>query len=185
MGCFVAGWIIAILASAFLLLAPGVGLFGLLPVTLAVIATYIILRSGGGEPEGETAPSGPATADVPPRIVDLTRLESTRTRIKGSSHVISDSGRARSGGSEYLLMREPGNPHDANAVAVYGGGRKVGYLSAARAASTAPLLDQIGADAFRVTGTGVSRNSVMLWVDAPKIAELRKMAQEIQPRGQP
>ena len=72
-------------------------------------------------------------------------------------------------------MREPDNPTDVQAVAVYGRGHRVGYLSQARAASTAPLLAQLRGDAFRVTGTGTTPNSIVLWVDAPKVDALRKL----------
>src|SRR5699024_6134859 len=38
----------------------------------------------------------------------------------------------------------PDNKHDENAIAVYGGKRKFGYLAASAAKQYAPLLDQIG-----------------------------------------
>lgn len=107
-------------------------------------------------------------------VVDLASLDSVRTRIKGSSYYVTDAERPRYGGPEYLLVREPDNAADSSAVAVYGRGRKVGHLSAARAASLTPLLDGLGADAYRVTGTGTSSNSIVLWVDAPKVDALRK-----------
>ena len=107
------------------------------------------------------------------RVADLASLESVRTRIKGSAYWVTDKDRRRYGGSEYLLIREPENEADASAVAVYGKGRKVGHLSAARAASLAPLLDRLDADAFRVTGAGTSPNSIVLWVDVPKVGALR------------
>lgn len=97
-----------------------------------------------------------------------------RTRIKGSAYYVTDVERDRYGGREYLLVREPDNAVDASAVAVYGRGRKVGHLSAARSAALAPLLDELGADAYRVTGTGTSANSMILWIDAPKVDALRK-----------
>ena len=50
----------------------------------------------------------------------------------------------------------------------------MGHLSAARAASLTPLLDQLGGEAYRVTGTGVTANSTVLWVDVPKVDALRK-----------
>lgn len=108
------------------------------------------------------------------RVVDLSGLDSVRTRIKGSGYWVTDAERRRFGGREYLLVCEPDNEADPHAVAVYGKGRKVGHLSAARAASLTPLLDQLGGEAYRVTGTGVTANSTVLWVDVPKVDALRK-----------
>ena len=39
------------------------------------------------------------------------------------------------------LRREPGNPHDANAIAVHAGGVHVGFVPRELAAELAPLLD--------------------------------------------
>lgn len=107
-------------------------------------------------------------------VVDFTSLPSVRTRIVGSAHWVSDKERRRYGGSEYLLVREPGNEHDAQAIAVYGLGRKVGHLSAAKAASLASILDRLSADAYRVTGAGADARSVQLWVDLPRVDAIRK-----------
>ena len=108
------------------------------------------------------------------KVVDLTSLPSVRTRIVGSGYWVSDKERRRYGGSEYLLVREPDNEHDPKAIAVYGLGRKVGHLSAAKAASLASLLDRLSADAYRVTGAGADARSVRLWVDLPRVEALRK-----------
>lgn len=107
------------------------------------------------------------------KIVDLAELPSLRTRIKGSAYWVTDAERRRHGGNEYLLVREPSNEHDPNAVAVYGCGRKVGYLSTAKAAALAPPLDQLGADAYRVTGAGANAQSIRLWIDLPRTPALR------------
>ncbi|MCF4121730.1 HIRAN domain-containing protein [Antribacter sp. KLBMP9083] len=109
------------------------------------------------------------------RILDLTDLESTRTRIKGPARWLRDGERKEFGGREYLLIREPDNEADASAVAVFSTkGRKVGHLSASRAASLSPILDAVDAGAFRVTGTGTTPNSTQLWVDVPKMDPLRR-----------
>jgi|SRR5665647_10325 len=108
------------------------------------------------------------------RVLDLAPLDSVRTRIKGSAYWVTDGERKKYGGPEYLLIREPENEADASAVAVYGNGRKVGHISAASAARLAPLLDQLDADAFRVTGAGTTQNSMVLWVDVPKTDALRR-----------
>lgn len=55
---------------------------------------------------------------------------------------MEDRDREAYSGREYPLVREPENKHDSNAVAVYGRGRKVGYLSTAKAAGVGPELDR-------------------------------------------
>ena len=110
------------------------------------------------------------------RIVDLSGLDSVRMRVKGVGHSVTADERDLYGDREYLLVPEPDNPTDPSAVAVYGKGRRVGYVSTSRAATVAPLLAQIGADAYRVTGTGTTPSSSMLWVDIPRMDALRKFA---------
>jgi hypothetical protein len=111
------------------------------------------------------------------RVLDLRGLESVRMRIKGPAYWLRDPERKKFGGREYLLIREPDNETDGAAVAVYGiAGRKVGHISASRSASLAPVLDGMDADAFRVTGAGVTANSSQLWIDVPKMDALRRFA---------
>lgn len=114
------------------------------------------------------------------RILDLTELDSVRMRIKGPAYWLRDTERKKFGGREYLLIREPDHETDRSAVAVYGAmGRKVGHVSASRSAALAPVLDGMDADAFRVTGAGVTANSSQLWVDVPKMAPLRRFARQL------
>lgn len=108
-------------------------------------------------------------------IIDLTSLPSVRTRVKGSAYSVTDAERRKYGGTEYFLVREPENPTDPRAVAVYGSGHRVGYLSQARAASTSPLLAELQGDAFQVSGTGTTANSIVLWVDVPTVGSLRNL----------
>ena len=126
------------------------------------------------EPRSDAESTGRrARAIDPDRIHDLRHLESLRLRIRGSFANVTDAERRKYGGREYLLVREPQNPHDGNAVAVYSGDRRVGYVTAARASSLAPLLDRLEADAFRVSGEGVNSSSIRLWVDVPRTPPLR------------
>lgn len=130
--------------------------------------------------ESERAPGAPLV--VRPRrvkidelrVMDLSGLDSVRLRIKGSAHSVSDAERRRQGGPEYLLIREPDNEVDPTAVAVYGlRGRRVGYVSATRGAMLSPLLAQLDADAFKVSGEGATRRSIVLHVNVPKADALR------------
>ena len=112
-------------------------------------------------------------------ILDLRELSSSRFRIVGSSYWVTDAGRYKHGGSDYLLVREPKNKWDANAVAVYGKGRKVGHLSEAKAAVLAPILDQLTFDAYRVGGAPPEGNSTRMWVDVPALPTLRTFAKSL------
>jgi hypothetical protein len=103
-----------------------------------------------------------------PRI-DLRELPSSRFRIVRTAYWLRDDERARYGGQEYELVREPENKHDENAVAVYGRGRKVGHLSAAKAAALASDLDRLGPASFIVSGDTVSEASMKMWVDIPRV----------------
>lgn len=107
--------------------------------------------------------------------VDLRELPSSRFRIVGSEHWVRESDRAVFGGTEYALVREADNEHDESAVALYGRGRKVGYLSRAKAAGLAPELDRLGPAAFLVRGAGPSETSIRMWVDLPLLPGVRAL----------
>lgn len=115
-------------------------------------------------------------------ILDLREISSSRFRIVGSSFWVTDAGRYKHGGSDYLLVREPKNKWDENAVAVYGKGRKVGHLSEAKAAALAPILDQLTYDAYRVGGAPPARDSIRMWVDIPTVPKLRAFAKTLTER---
>lgn len=106
--------------------------------------------------------------------VDLRDLPASRFRIVGTAFWVKDRDREVYGGPEYQLVREPENKHDSNAVAVYGRGRKVGYLSTAKAAGVGPELDRLGMAAYTVSGAGSSDASSRLWVDVPLLSGLRR-----------
>lgn len=108
------------------------------------------------------------------RIVDLRGLDCVRMKVKGTGYYVEHASRRAVGDTVYVLVREPANEHDANAIAVVGReGRKVGHVSASRAGIMAPLLDRIGADGYRVGGANGTETSTMLWVDIPKADALR------------
>lgn len=109
----------------------------------------------------------------PERIISLKGIESTRLRIRGQSYALSHDDRYEYSGTEYLLVRDPGNRHDANAVKVFFAGRPIGFISATKAAAMSPLLARLDADAFLVGGASTTDSSVRAWVDLPKIPELR------------
>lgn len=104
---------------------------------------------------------------------DLRELESTRVRVKGTAAYVPGHLREHVGGTEYLLRREPDNPYDTNAIAVYWEGQKVGHVSAVKAAAMAPLLDVLGDTDYLVSGMGAYTRSTRLWVDLPKLPALR------------
>lgn len=99
--------------------------------------------------------------DVPAlKVLDLKHIDSTRMRIVGSAHWVSDTAREQFGATAYLLVREPNNRHDSTAVAVYGQGRKVGYVSAAKAAALTQILIDAPFDAFLVGGASTLGSSI-------------------------
>ncbi|WP_445942219.1 HIRAN domain-containing protein [Pseudonocardia sp. T1-2H] len=63
-------------------------------------------------------------------------------------------------GAPVRLVREPGNPHDRNAIAVYDitGAHRAAYVDRLRARLIAPILDAGGAlDAIAIRGTAAGR----------------------------
>lgn len=112
-------------------------------------------------------------------VLDLRELPSSRFRIVGSAYWVTDTGRYKHGGSDYLRVREPKNKWDPNAVAVYGKGRKVGHLTEAKAAALAPIFDELRFGAYRVGGTAPAPNSIRMWVDLPAIPKLRAFAKTV------
>lgn len=114
------------------------------------------------------------------RVMDLRGIESRRTRIKASSMCLMYDERDRYGSTEYVLVREPDNKYDNQAVAIYGKkGRCVGYVSASIAARLSSALDQLPAEAFLVSGTGTASGSSRMWVDLPRAPEMRKFVSQV------
>lgn len=109
-------------------------------------------------------------------VLDLRELQTVRARIVGSGFWVTTHERTVYGGMDYLLVREPENKHDENAVAIYGKGRKVGYVTTSKAAAMSSLLEAMGYDRYLIGGAGVDPNSSKLWADLPSIPALRKFA---------
>ncbi|MGK0715009.1 HIRAN domain-containing protein [Leucobacter sp. W1153] len=110
--------------------------------------------------------------------VDLRDLEAKRVRVVGTSFALRDGEQVKA--REWMLVREPENPHDLNAIAVKRvSGKRVGYVSAKQAELYAPLLDVIGSK-FLVGGEGnFGSTSSRLWVDLPRIPGLRKYVSKV------
>jgi hypothetical protein len=113
-------------------------------------------------------------ADVPVSPLDLRVPVGTSCAVAGLSHWIDPEEKSRIGNVRFFLRREHANKHDSNAVAVYAGRRKIGYLSAAMAARYAPLLDAFDAEAF-VVNRDLSRKRFSFLM--PRVAEMRKRLQ--------
>jgi hypothetical protein len=108
------------------------------------------------------------------RVRDLTTLAAHRLRIRGSFGWLTDSQRAQFDSNEYVIVREPKNRHDPNAIAIYGRERKVGYVSAAKSALLAPLLDELDdCDGFIVKGAPTDEASIRMWINLPSVPEIR------------
>lgn len=109
---------------------------------------------------------------LPESAIDLTTSDGIKSQIAGTSYWVESTDLRRFNGTVFYLRREPSNRHDPNAIAVYGGTRKVGYVSASQAEKYAPLLDQLGTE-FVVT-----RDSDFYAGDEfflPRIPALRKL----------
>lgn len=85
-----------------------------------------------------------STKDIPPIAVDLRENAKRLYRVFGSRYWIELDEIRKCPATIFFLHREPDNQHDKNAIAVYGGTRKFGYLAATAAAKYAPLLDRMG-----------------------------------------
>ena len=107
------------------------------------------------------------------RVLDLRSIPAAQYRIVGAAYLVTQAGRYEHGGEQYLLIREPRNKHDPNAVAVYGMGRRVGYATRTKSAMLAPILDPLPYDAFLVNGTGMGAEKQMQ-VGIPAAAALQK-----------
>ncbi|WP_163631078.1 HIRAN domain-containing protein [Microbacterium sp. B35-04] len=116
----------------------------------------------------------PQTAKIGSSL-DLRGLESTRMRVQGVANYVAYDERSKLISPELFLVREPGNEHDSAAIAVIGRqGRKLGYVSAARAQLLAPLLDQLAPSAFLVAGAADADGGSQYWVNLPKVDALRR-----------
>lgn len=108
-------------------------------------------------------------------VIDLTALEAVELRVVGTTYLVLHDERAGLAADHYTLVLDPENEHDPNAVAVYSHRRRVGYLSAAKAASYAPVLRSMEADGFLVGGTQREGKSAFV-ILLPKLPPLRAFA---------
>jgi hypothetical protein len=113
------------------------------------------------------------------KILDVTAIPATLYRIVGQMHSVSDASRKKLGASEYLLVREPRNKVDPNAVAVVSQGRRIGYISAAKAAAVSPILAELPYDALRVRGAGTTDHSIKMHVGIPSATALKKFVKDL------
>lgn len=110
--------------------------------------------------------------EIPELLADLRENAERSFRVVGSSYWVEQDVIKQYRPSVFFLRREPNNEHDENAVAVYGGKRKFGYLSAGTAKQYTSLLDRIGL--YFIVHRDVkdlARMSVLL----PKIPVLRSL----------
>lgn len=90
--------------------------------------------------------------------VDLSGLDSTPLKVRGKGNYTDKRASFMSGVCR--LVREPENTFDPNAIVAFIGEQKVGYVSASRAASMAPLMDELGRPL--IIGADLSGSSVNL-----------------------
>lgn len=110
---------------------------------------------------------------VPAEVIDLRVPDGISCAVAGISHWVDDDTKWAFSDDKFYLRREPTNEYDSSAIAVYGGTRKFGYLSASRAERYAPLFDEFGAETFAVARDLTRpRMSFLL----PKIGDMRAAA---------
>ncbi|MGI8394285.1 HIRAN domain-containing protein [Leucobacter sp. W1038] len=135
-----------------------------------------LLEAERRDAEAERARIKKELRDIPNAPIDLRTDNGVTVRVVGSSNWVDDKtlysfNRAT---QQLYLRREPTNTHDANAVAVYAGKRKFGYISRAGAAKYAPLLDQMGSEFAVTTDPSTDRLSFFM----PRLPQLRKLVAE-------
>lgn len=82
--------------------------------------------------------------------------------VVGGEYALKDSQRVPVGPEfEVELRREPGNPHDRNAVMVLHTGRKIGYFSGRSAERYAPLLDIAGSHGRAILATATAQKTAI------------------------
>jgi len=108
------------------------------------------------------------------KVLDVKAVDAIRQRVRGLSYWVTSDERSKYGADEMFLVPEPGNEFDSQAVAVFSRGRKIGYLTSARAAMVFPLLVELPGIALRVRGEGRSGSSSALWVYVPETEPLRR-----------
>lgn len=102
-------------------------------------------------------------------MTEAVRVGAT-VRVVGVFDALTLRQREKQHAGQWVLRREPDNPLDPNAIAVFIGAQKIGYLSAAKARGYAPILDKIGGP-IAVSGTQVG---ITFHVDLPDLNDLRR-----------
>lgn len=93
--------------------------------------------------------SVPTQRAVARTVVDFNalslRLSEHRLTIRGESHYLPQLARLKRSGDRWqaLLVREPRNAYDRNAIAVHIEGACVGYVAREQAEELAPQLDEL------------------------------------------
>ena len=106
-------------------------------------------------------------------FLDLRRLPTTTCRVRGLKYYLAEQQQDQYRTRGYLLVREPANDHDKDAIAVYDRGVKVGFVAASRAGFTAALLDQLNAPAYRIDGRPDGHGRVL--IEMPTVPALREL----------
>lgn len=147
------------------------------------VAAWILKALFGGskqapraEPRKQLEPAiRNVTVSIPETAIDLTTTDGISCRVAGISHWVDAASLQLFNGTVFYLRREPDNEFDQNAIAVYAGTRKIGFVPAARAEKYAPLLDEIGTE-FVVTREVDYYAGDRYFL--PRIPALRKLAQD-------
>lgn len=158
----------------------------LIAIVGGVVWLFIKIFFIGWEVEADTSASPPTPqparstsrggasrviVDVPKNPLSLIISDGVTCPVVGTTHWTTLEEKRAFTGDKFYLRREPTNAHDKNAIAVYAGMQKFGYLSAPMAARYAPMLDQIGGE-FLVKRDLTTQKMALIM---PKVGDLRKI----------
>lgn len=144
-------WFVLILGA---ITSPLAGIPAAWPITWAILAG-LWLGWKHGQGQRQLVPATPISEEIPAAPLDPDdMLPVVGTRFyKGINHLPG-------GEVSLVLRREPRNPHDANAIAVWSGRWRVGHISADHARELAAGLDAAGGVAT-VRGLHLAGGSVL------------------------
>ena len=156
-------------------------IFLIVGLAIALLLAQFILR--GSNPSSYTVRNENRIEQitVPPDCLDVLpeeeRLARVEIEIVGESHYQTAIARCRTG-ERVLLIRQPDNPYDKNAVAVTRtDGAILGYISRDEARGFAKLLDsghKIYAEIHGIYGGSSDKPSFGIWLDVYHQRKRRK-----------
>jgi hypothetical protein len=114
-------------------------------------------------PEVKTAVLSPANMEV---------------HVVGVTHYVDAVRAAEGGPAVFVLVPEPTNPYDSNAIAVYVNGRQIGHVPSAMSGLYGPVLKHFADQGIQLQWNGETggwEEGVYARFDSPTEKELKKL----------